>query len=106
MRERFVWEVLAPRLLHPSRLALIQALLKHRRPLTLGELAEAVEITKDQVDHECRSMQEAGVLETVSTVPIAGGERDEPSYFFPKNDEPITSCRARGAPSQSPDTPS
>lgn len=82
-RKRFVWEVLAPRLLHPSKLAFIEALLKHGRPLTLGELAKAAEIGEEHARYQCKSMQKAGVLEVTSVAPRADGEGDEPSYFFP-----------------------
>jgi len=85
--ERFVWEVLAPRLLQPSKLAFIQALLRHGRPLTLGELADAANINEEHADYQCKSMQRAGVLEVVSVAPGGSGEDDEPSYFFPKQDQ-------------------
>jgi len=80
--ERFVWEELAPRLLHPSRLAFIRALLRHWKPLSLRALADAGEISEDHARYHCKSMQKAGVLEVVSTVARAHGEGDEPSYFF------------------------
>jgi len=61
--------------------------LHHGRPLTLGELAEAANITKKHAEHQCKSMQMAGVLEVVSLTPRPDGEGDEPSYFFPKQDQ-------------------
>lgn len=82
--ERFVWEVLAPRLLDPSKLAFIQALLEDGRPLTLGQLAGAADIAEEHARYQCRSMLEAGVLEVVGVVPQAGGEEEEPAYFFPQ----------------------
>jgi DNA-binding MarR family transcriptional regulator len=81
--ERFVWEVLVPRLLHPSQLAVIRALLEHGRPLSLSELAEAAEVTTEYATYICGSMASAGVLE-VSMAPSEGGDGGEPSYFFPK----------------------
>jgi DNA-binding XRE family transcriptional regulator len=93
---RFVWQVLAPRLLHPSKLAFIQALLGHGRPLTLNELAKAAEIGEEHARYQCKSMQRAGVLEIVSTSPRADGKGDEPSYFFPKPPQ--------AAPASSPGT--
>jgi Helix-turn-helix domain len=82
--EGFVWQVLAPRLLHPSKLAFIQVLLRHGKPLTLNELAEAAEIGEEHARYHCKSMKKAGVLEIVRTSPRADGKGDEPSYFFPK----------------------
>ena len=93
--ECFVWEVLAPRLLHPSKLAFIQVLLERRRPLSLAELAEAAEISVDHAAYVGRSMAAAGVLEVVSTE--TGPEGDEPSYYFPKPPQ--------APPSPSPDAP-
>ena len=93
---RFVWEVLAPRLLQPSKLAFIQALLGNRRPMTLSQLAEAAEIAKDHAQHQCRSMREAGVLEPVSAPsPDEEDDEDEPSYYFPKPPEAIPSPPAK-----------
>jgi hypothetical protein len=92
--ERFVWEVLAPRLLNPSNLAFIQALLEQGRPLRLDELAEAAEITEEDAGDQCKSMQKAGVLEVVSV----DGERDEPSYFFTKPTQPVTSAGRSSLP--------
>lgn len=83
-QERFVWEKLAPRLLHPSKLAFIQALLRHGLSLTLTELAEAAGITREHARHQCKAMQRAGVLEVVSVGGRPDGKDDEPSYFFPK----------------------
>ena len=83
--ERFVWEVLVPRLLYPSRLALIQALLQHGRPLGLSELADAAEITIEHARYHCKAMQAAGVLEVTGRDSLRPNEAgDEPSYYFPK----------------------
>jgi DNA-binding transcriptional ArsR family regulator len=87
--ERRVWEELAPRLLHPTKLAFIQLLLESGEPLSLGELAKAVKIAKGHAGRHCRRMQAAGVLEVVA-VDRAESEREEPFYFFPKPSEPAT----------------
>ncbi|MFL5898692.1 MAG: winged helix-turn-helix domain-containing protein [Solirubrobacterales bacterium] len=82
--EYFVWEVLVPRLVHPSKLIFIQALLRHGGPLSLSDLAEAADISLEHARYQCKSMQTAGVLEVVSVGPRTSGEGDEPFYFFPK----------------------
>jgi predicted transcriptional regulator len=82
--ERFVWEKLAPRLLHPSKLAFIEALLKQGKPLTVNELAEAAGITKQHARYQCRSMQKAGVLKTADVLAGAEDAGEDPSYFFPE----------------------
>ncbi len=81
--ERFVWEVLVPRLLYPARLTIIQTLLERRQPLALAELAEAAAITIEHARYHCKAMGDAGVLEVVDVVARADGERDEPSFYFP-----------------------
>jgi hypothetical protein len=92
--ERFVWEVLVPRLLHPSKLAFIHALLKHGGPLSLEELAAAAETTVEHARYQCKSMQTAGALEVVSVTPRADGGGDEPSYYFPKPNQASPSSPA------------
>jgi hypothetical protein len=82
--ERFIWEVLAPRLLQPSKLAFIQALLETRQPLCLTELAEIAEISVEHARYQCNSMVTAGVLEVVQRTPRDDGDGDEVSYYFPK----------------------
>src|SRR5436309_1957582 len=69
--ERRVWEELAPRLLHPTKLAFIQLLLEAGQPLTAGELAKAVGIATGHAEHHCIKMEAAGVLEAVSSAPRA-----------------------------------
>src|SRR4051794_39630558 len=88
--ERMVWEELAPRLLQPTKLAFIQLLLESGEPLSLGELAKTVKITKGHAEQHCKRMQAAGVLEVVNAVGRAEGEGEEPFYFFPKPVEPAT----------------
>jgi hypothetical protein len=88
--ERTVWEELAPRLLHPTKLAFIQLLLESGEPLSLGELAEAAKIAKGHAEQHCRRMQAAGVLEVVDAFGPAEGEEEELFYFFPKPSEPAT----------------
>lgn len=79
-----VWEELAPRLLHPTKLAFIQALLKSGEPLPLLELAKVAQIARDHAEHHCKRMETAGVLEVVTVAARADGKGEEPSYFFPK----------------------
>jgi DNA-binding transcriptional ArsR family regulator len=95
--ERMVWEELAPRLLHPTKLAFIQLLVESGEPLSVGELAKAVKIAKGHAEQHCRRMQAAGVFEVVKAVGRAEGEGGEPFYFFPQ---------ARGAGDGLPPRPS
>lgn len=94
--ERFVWEVLVPRLVHPAKLTFVQALLRRGGPLSLSELAEASDISLDHARYQCKSMQTAGVLEVVGVAPRPDGEGDEPSYYFLKSPEALPSNPAAG----------
>jgi predicted transcriptional regulator len=89
--ERFVWQVLVPRLLHPTKSSLIQLLLKHEKPLTLRALAEGVGTTEEDARFQCESMEKAGVLEVVGGALGAGGEEGQPVFFFPKPPQPDAS---------------
>jgi len=82
--ERFVWEVLVPRLLNPGALSIINTLLKEGKPLALRELAATVELSYDHARYHCQAMERRGVLEVVQLLPRSEGDGDEPSYFFPK----------------------
>jgi DNA-binding transcriptional ArsR family regulator len=90
--DEFVWTQLAPRLLHPTKLAFIQLLLKSSEPLSLAELAEAVTIAKSHAAQHCRRMQAAGVLEVVTAVDRVEADGEGPFYFFPKPAEPATAA--------------
>jgi hypothetical protein len=91
--ERRVWEELAPRLLNPTKLAFIQALLESGEPLSVGELAEVAQIARDHAEHHCKRMETAGVLEVVRDAARADGAGGEPSYFFPKPPEVTPALR-------------
>lgn len=93
--ERFVWEVLVPRLLNPGVLSVINTLLEKGEPLSLREISATAELSVEHARYHCQTMERSGVLEVVQLVPQAEGD-DEPSYFFPKPPQ---------ASSSSPDTP-
>lgn len=81
--ERFVWETLAPRLIHPSKLRIIRILLREGRALTPGELARETKDKEELVRYQCQSMERAGVLE-IADPPGPTEDGEEASYFFPK----------------------
>jgi hypothetical protein len=82
--ERFVWEVLVPRLLNPGVLSIINALLRKGEPLPLREIAAAVDLSVDHARYHCQTMERRGVLKVVQLLPAPEGDGDEPFYFFPK----------------------
>jgi predicted transcriptional regulator len=91
-QERFVWVELAPRLIHPTKLAFIELLLAAGEPLSLEELAEAVKTDRGHAEHHCKRMEAAEVLEVVGVAARAEGRGEEPSYFFPKPPKPASTA--------------
>jgi len=82
--ERFVWEVLVPRLLNPGALAIINTLLQEGKALPLRDLAASADLSEDHARYHCQAMERSGVLEVVQLLPRSEGDGDEPSYYFPK----------------------
>ena len=89
--ERFVWEVLVPRLLNPGALSIINMLLREGKPLSPREIASSVDLSDDHALYHCQAMERRGVLEIVQHHPRPEGDGDEPSYFFPKPPQAFSS---------------
>lgn len=89
--ERFVWEVLAPRLLNPGILSIINTLLEKGEPLSIREIASAVELSVEHARYHCEAMERRGVLEVVHRSPREEGDGDEVSYSFPKPSQAASS---------------
>jgi hypothetical protein len=98
--ESFVWEVLAPRLLNPGVLSIINTLLEKGEPLSLRDIAGAVELTTEHARYHCQTMERRGVLE-VQLVPRAEGDGNEPFYFFAKPPQAVAPSPSSSAPSTS-----
>lgn len=87
MDEEFIWRTLVPRLVHPARLQIVDALIDKGGPLSpeeLTPLAPAVEGNADLIRYHLKAMTEAGALEVaVPAAPAqAEGKAEEPSFFF------------------------
>jgi hypothetical protein len=82
--ERFVWESLAPRLIHPARLAVIEVLLWSREPLSPADLREIIdpESNWDYFLYHCKMMVRAGVLQIATERPRPDGSGAEPCFNF------------------------
>lgn len=96
--EQYVWTQLVPRLLHPSKLTIIQALLREGQPLSPATFAEAAKITVKHARYHCTAMERAGVIEVVTVTARPDGD-DEPSYFF-RRSAPADSSSATSEASQ------
>lgn len=81
--ERFVWKTLAPRLIDPGKVEIIQALLRNGGALTPIELARTTSLKVDLLRRQCKAMEEAAVIEVVERAARPPGDGDEGSYFFP-----------------------
>jgi hypothetical protein len=99
--EQFVWEVLVPRLLNPGTLTIINTLLREGEPLSLRQIAAAVEISVEHARYHCQTMEGRGVLEVVQLLPQPEGDGDEPFYFFPKPPQEASPSPSSSVPSTS-----
>jgi hypothetical protein len=82
--KQYVWSVLVPRLVHPTKLAIIKALIEADRPLSVDELLlllPSVDDNRELVKYHTTSMVEAGTLEVAATEVKAVDE--VPLFFFP-----------------------
>ena len=86
--ERRVWETLVPRLIGKTKLDIIKALLRVRRPLSATELrvlAGLENCTLEHVRYHVKYLEgRVGVLEVVDEEPRPDGQGVEPKYFFPQ----------------------
>lgn len=82
--EQFIWTSLVPRLVHPTKLAIIEALIEAGRPLSAGDLTPLVPAVDGNVElirYHAKSMVVAGALEvTVAQVKAAA---EVPCFYFP-----------------------
>ena len=70
--EEFIWRSLVPRLVHPVRLQIIEALIDKGAPLTAEELTPLVPAAEGNTDllrYHVKAMTEAGALEGAGAGP-------------------------------------
>lgn len=82
--KQFIWTSLVPRLVHPTKLAIIEALLEADRPLSVDDLIPllpAVNGNAELIRYHASSMVEAGALEVVSLQVKTASE--VPCFYFP-----------------------
>lgn len=84
--EQFIWRWLVPRLVHPARLQIVEALIDAGSPMTAEDLVPLVPLAggnTDLVRYHAKGMIEAGALEIVDANPPAGqGRPQEPTFFL------------------------
>jgi hypothetical protein len=79
----FVWTSLVPRLVHPTKLAIVEALIAAGRPLSVEELVPqlpAVDGNTELIRYHANSMVRAGAL-VVAVEPEAAA--DVHYFYFP-----------------------
>ena len=81
--ERFVWESLVPRLVHPLTLSVVEALLRADRPLSATEMAPMLAARHELVLYHCKHLAGAGVLEIAGIQTHPERNAEEPCFRFP-----------------------
>lgn len=81
--EEFDWSSLVPHVVHPVKVAIVEATLWIGRPLSASDLCRSfgVEHNVSLVSYHQVQLAKLGVLERVATRPARGAE--EKFYFFP-----------------------
>ena len=80
-----VWEELVPRVVHPIKVAIIEALLWIGEPLSATELTSSFgkrEYYLGLIRHHANALTDLGALEIVGRRPVRGAT--EVFYFFPE----------------------
>jgi hypothetical protein len=83
--EQLIWRTLVPRLVHPARLQIIEALIGKGEPMSAEALAPLVPIAEGNIDlvrYHAKAMTEAGALEVVSANRAQAGQEPDKSTFF------------------------
>jgi hypothetical protein len=68
--ERLIWCTLVPRLVHPARLEIVEALIDRGEPMSAEELAPVVPLVEGNTDllrYHAKAMTDAGALEVVDS---------------------------------------
>lgn len=85
--EQYVWGNLALRLVHPLRVAIIEALYRCEQPLSVGDLASVLSESEDLIRYHSKALVREGVLEVVEVRPRGGEGGDEAFLDFPQPSE-------------------
>lgn len=84
--EHLIWRSLVPRLVHPARLQIVEALIDKGHPMTVEELAPLVPLVNgstDLVRYHAKAMTETGALELAGPRQAQPAkEQAEPPLFF------------------------
>lgn len=78
----FDWSRLVPKVVHPTKVAIIKTLLGERRPLSARDLEPLLDhqVALSLISYHLRRLAELGVVEEVSSRQVRGAT--EHFYFF------------------------
>lgn len=79
----FCWQAVVPRIVHPTKVTIIELLWVERRPLSATRMARRIgdpDLTVAQLHYHCETLLKAGVLRLEGTVPR--GASNEKFYWF------------------------
>jgi hypothetical protein len=79
----FCLQTVVPRIVHPTKVRIIELLLLEQRPLSAIRMSKQIddpEFTVAQLHYHCETMLKAGVLRLEGTVPR--GASNEKFYWF------------------------
>jgi hypothetical protein len=82
--ERFHWDMLVPRVVHPLRVVIVEALLWINRPLSSTDLVKLLDdpdIYVSHVAYHMRRLVDAGALKPIRSRQVRGAT--ETFYYFP-----------------------
>jgi hypothetical protein len=72
--DEFDWEHVVPRIVNPTKVAIIELLVRQRKPLSPSRMKRLIhdsEVTLHQVIYHCDTLHKAGVLELTTAPPTA-----------------------------------
>lgn len=80
----FDWAALVPRVVHPAKVAIVEALIRIGRPLSATELRDLFNepgYYLSLVSYHARELEKVGVIEEIGSRQVRGAT--EKFYFFP-----------------------
>lgn len=79
---RFDWSELVPKVVHPTKVAIIEAMARERRPLSAHELEPLLghEVALTLISYHLTKLAKLGVVEEVGSRQVRGAT--EHFYFF------------------------
>lgn len=84
----FSWEVFVPRLVHPVKVAIIEAMLWIGQPVSAKQLELSFDAEKyylSLISHHAKHLSDLGVIEILGWAPVVGKGVTEKFYWWPSD---------------------